>query len=135
MVLSFGSLDMEPPYQHELEWGFQRIDLQATRLFQPMGSFRPYLQGRIGFARLHPRSELFNKNPLPADFEVGDSPTPSSNGFHIGLVPGVELAGHPFHLDRRVGDCWTISTSARRTSPRSVKRRHRRGLTGQDVSA
>ncbi len=29
-------------------------------------------------------------DPLPEDFETGDSPTKASNGIHVGLVPGIE---------------------------------------------
>lgn len=88
--VSFGSFGMEPPYDNELEWGFQRIFVSGTRVFRENESLRPYLQGRLGIARLHPRSELFNMDPLPDDYAVGDSPTKASNGVHIGLVPGLE---------------------------------------------
>jgi len=90
LSLSFGSWGMVPPYDNELEWGFQRIDVLATRVFKPESSLRPYLQGRAGIVRLHPRSELFIMDPLPDDFKTGDSPTKASNGIHIGIVPGLE---------------------------------------------
>jgi uncharacterized protein DUF3943 len=88
--VSFGSFKMEAPYEHELEWGFQQTYLSATRMLRMQGSLRPYLQVRGGLARLHPRSELFTMDPLPEDFESGDSPTKPANGFSVGLVPGLE---------------------------------------------
>ena len=90
LSLSFGSWGMVPPYDNELEWGFQRIDLLATKMFKPESSLRPYLQARAGVVRLHPRSELFNMDPLPDDFKVGDSTTKASNGIHLGIMPGLE---------------------------------------------
>jgi len=88
--VSFGSFKMKAPYEDELEWGFQQTYLSATRMFNTGGRLRPYLQVRGGLARLHPRSELFTMDPLPEDFETGDSPTKPANGFTVGLVPGVE---------------------------------------------
>jgi len=88
--LSFGSFTMKAPYEHEDEWGFQQVYLSATRMLRKEGRLRPYLQVRGGVARLHPRSELFDMDPPPADFETGDSPARPANGFSIGLVPGVE---------------------------------------------
>jgi hypothetical protein len=90
LVLSFGSWGMVPPYDNELEWGFQRIDVLAQRTFNEGGTFRPYLEGRLGVVRLHPRSELFNMETLPDDYKVGDSTTKPSNGVHIGVMPGLE---------------------------------------------
>ena len=93
LALSFGSWGMVPPYDNELEWGFQRIDVLAQKMFNPGGKFRPYLEGRFGVVRLHPRSELFNvidpANP-PDDYKIGDSTTKASNGVHIGVMPGLE---------------------------------------------
>ena len=93
LALSFGSWGMAAPYDHELEWGFQRIDVLAQRTFNNDGKFRPYLEGRFGVVRLHPRSELFNvidpENP-PPDYKIGDSTTKASNGVHIGVMPGLE---------------------------------------------
>ena len=90
LSLSFGSWGMVPPYDNELEWGFQRIDFLATKMFKPESSLRPYLQARAGIVRLHPRSELFNMDPLPDDYKVGDSTTKASNGVHLGIMPGLE---------------------------------------------
>jgi hypothetical protein len=47
------------------------------------------VQVRGGFARLHPRSELFAFEPPPE--EPGDSPTSPANGWSLGLIPGVEI--------------------------------------------
>jgi hypothetical protein len=88
--VSFSSFTMEPPFENELEWGFQQTYLSATRMFRTEGTLRPYLQARGGLARLHPRSELFTMDPLPEDFESGDSPTKPANGWSVGLVPGLE---------------------------------------------
>ena len=73
--VSFGSFRMETPYDAELEWGFQRTYLSVTRMLRSQGKVRPYLQVRGGMARLHARSELFNVDPLPPDFVIGDSTT------------------------------------------------------------
>jgi hypothetical protein len=89
--LGFSSFVMDPPYDQEPEWGFQQTYLSATRMLKTQGTFRPYLQGRVGLARLHPRSETYFKlDPLPPDFASGDSPTKPANGFSAALVPGVE---------------------------------------------
>jgi hypothetical protein len=88
--MSFSSFKMPPPYDDEPEWGFQEVFLTGARVFRPGSRLRPYLQARLGAARLHPRSELFAMNPLPPDFHVGDSPTRASNGFSVGLAPGLE---------------------------------------------
>ena len=96
LSLSFGSWGLVAPYDHEPEFGFQRIDLLMGKVFNPESRFRPYVQGRFGLARLHPRingdtgESLFNMDPLPSDFKTGDSPTKASDGVHIGVIPGVE---------------------------------------------
>src|SRR5204863_6488336 len=74
-AINFASFLMEPPYQHEQEWGYMRGALYAGRVFNHSGRLRPYLQARVGVSRLHPRSSLFDMDPLPEDFVVGDSPT------------------------------------------------------------
>jgi hypothetical protein len=110
--MSFSSFVMDDPYENEKEWGFQEIFLTGARVFRPHSKLRPYLQARVGAARLHPRSELFIMDPLPPDFEIGDSPTKASNGFSFGLVPGLEWKlSRDFSLDLsllfdlyRVGD-------------------------------
>jgi len=88
--LNFTSFKMETPYEKELEWGYQRTYLSATRMLRTEGRFRPYLQVRGGLARLHARSDLFDLDPLPPDFVIGKSPTKPHNGWSLGLVPGVE---------------------------------------------
>src|SRR5258706_1598508 len=35
LSLSFGSWGMAAPFDHELEWGFQRIDILAGKVFKP----------------------------------------------------------------------------------------------------
>jgi hypothetical protein len=88
--VSFTSFKMDSPFEDEAEWGFQRTYLFATRMLRREGKVRPYVQLRGGFARLHPRSELFKFEPPPE--EPGDSPTHPANGFSIGVLPGVEIA-------------------------------------------
>jgi hypothetical protein len=87
--VNFSSYKMEQPWDQELEWGYQRTYLQVTRVFRQGRPFQPYLQLRGGLARLHPRSELFATDPPPED--VGDSPTEASNGYSLGVIPGVEF--------------------------------------------
>ena len=87
--VSFSSFVMEEPYDEELEWGFQQTYVFATRMLRSEGAVRPYVQLRGGFARLHPRSELFAFEPPPE--EPGDSPTRPANGYSIGVLPGVEI--------------------------------------------
>jgi hypothetical protein len=57
--LQFGSLDMKPPYQDQEEWAHLETFATLTRVFRPHARVRPYLQGRVGIVRIHPRSELF----------------------------------------------------------------------------
>jgi hypothetical protein len=87
--LNFTSMTMEEPWDEELEWGYQRTYLFATRMFRTEHAVQPYVQVRGGLARLHPRSELFAFEPPPE--EPGDSPTTPSNGWSFGVVPGVEI--------------------------------------------
>jgi hypothetical protein len=87
--VNFSSYKMEQPWDQELEWGYQRTYLQATRVFRRGATLEPYLQLRAGLARLHPRSELFPVEPPPEN--PGDSPTKPSNGFSAGVIPGVEI--------------------------------------------
>ena len=88
--LSFGSFAMRAPWEDELEWGYQRVFLSGARTFGSGRRLQPYLEGRVGAVRMHPRSERFAMDPLPPDFEIGDSPTEPSNGLFLGVVPGVE---------------------------------------------
>lgn len=89
--LSFGSLALAAPYDDEPEVTLQRASLFGTRVFGRDGRARPYLQLRAGLARAHPRSLLFAREPLPGGLRPGESATPATNGFHGGLVPGVEF--------------------------------------------
>jgi hypothetical protein len=99
--LQFGSMDPAedpniPPETEELwlpdeEWARLETSFSLTRVFNPRGSFRPYLQGRVGIERIHPRSELFYNKP-PEGLEPGESPTYATNGIGFTLQPGFELA-------------------------------------------
>jgi hypothetical protein len=93
--LSFGSFDMEPPFQDGEEMSLLRTYLFASRSFRRGRAVRPYVEVQAGLARTHARSLIFASLPLPEDFEIGDSPTPHSNGFGVALVPGVEIAVTP----------------------------------------
>jgi hypothetical protein len=88
--VSFGSFAMKAPYEDELEWGYQRAFLSAARTFGSERPLRPYLEGRVGAVRMHPRSELFAMDPLPPEFQIGDSPTMPANGLFVGVAPGLE---------------------------------------------
>jgi Domain of unknown function (DUF3943) len=88
--VSFGSFGMRGTYDNGLEWGFQQTYLSATRMLRTEGRLRPYLQVRGGLARLHPRSHLFDENPLPEDYVLGSSSTRAANGWSVGVVPGLE---------------------------------------------
>ena len=101
--VSFGSFAMKAPYDDELEWGYQRTFVSAARSFGGSARLRPYLEGRLGVVRMHPRSELFTVSPLPPDFEIGDSPTKPGNGLFAGVAPGLEWRlGHSIAVDLSV---------------------------------
>ena len=99
--LQFGSMDPAedpniPPETEELwlapdkEWARLETSFSLTRVFRPSSTFRPYLQGRVGIERIHPRSELFYEQPPPEDLEPGDSPTKATNGIGFTIQPGFE---------------------------------------------
>jgi hypothetical protein len=50
---------MKPPYEDQKD--FARFDTYvfARRLFNHGAGVRPYLEGRVGLARMHARGELF----------------------------------------------------------------------------
>jgi hypothetical protein len=103
--LQFGSLDMLPPYEEQKEWAHLETFGTVTRVFRPQESFRPYLQGRVGLVRIHPRSEIFYNKPSK-DLEPGESPTLATNGVGFTVQPGFELGlGKGLALD--VGAFWT----------------------------
>ena len=103
--LQFGSLAMKPPYEEQQEWGHLQTFGTLTRVFNPPGGFRPYVQGRIGLVRIHPRSEIFFNKPAK-DLEPGESPTLATNGVGFTVQPGFELdLGRGLALD--VGAFWT----------------------------
>jgi hypothetical protein len=109
--LQFGSMDPAddpniPPETADLwlapdkEWARLETFLSVTRVFNPRERFRPYLQGRLGIERIHPRSELFYIQPPPEDLEPGDSPTESTDGIGFTLQPGFEYSlGRTLSLD------------------------------------
>ena len=108
--LQFGSMDPAedpniPPETEALwlpdeEWARLETSFSVTRVFNARGSFRPYLQGRLGIERIHPRSELFYIQPPPEDLERGDSPTEATNGIGFTIQPGFEVAlGKTLSLD------------------------------------
>jgi hypothetical protein len=103
--LQFGSMDMQPPNEDQKEWAHLETFGSVTRYFNAQEKFRPYLQGRLGIVRIHPRSELFYNKP-PDDLEPGESPTLATNGFGFTLQPGFELSlGKTVSLD--AGAFWT----------------------------
>ena len=98
--LQFGSMDPAddpniPPETLALwlpdeEWARLETSFSLTRVFRPSSTFRPYLQGRVGIERIHPRSQLFYEQPPPEDLEPGDSPTKATNGIGFTIQPGFE---------------------------------------------
>jgi hypothetical protein len=110
--LQFGSNDMAdsffPPAvrgDHN-EWAHFETFGSVTRFFSPRASLRPYLQGRIGIVRVHPRSPVFNNKP-PEEVETGDSPTLAANGIGLTIQPGFEwYLGKTLSLD--AGVFWNL---------------------------
>lgn len=74
------------------EWARLETSFSVRRVFNPRASVRPYLEGRIGIERIHPRSQLFYVQPPPEDLEPGDSPTEPTNGIGFAVQPGFEIA-------------------------------------------
>jgi len=109
--LQFGSMDpAEDPnidpdvvdqwLAPDLEWARLETSLSVTRVFNPDAGFRPYLEGRVGIERIHPRSELFWVQPPPEDLEPGDSPTNAVNGIGFTVQAGFEKSlGKTLSLD------------------------------------
>jgi len=89
------------------EWAHLETFGTVTRVFNPRGTFRPYLQGRVGLVRIHPRSELFFNKEIPeGGLPPGESPTLATNGIGFTVQPGFELyLGKTISLD--VGAFWT----------------------------
>jgi hypothetical protein len=95
---------MKAPYEDELEWGYQEIYLSGTRVFNQKGNVRPYIQLRGGVARLRPRSDLFLIDPLPPDYVTGQHDKEKSDGFSVGVIPGLQLRlGRAAFLDTSLG--------------------------------
>ena len=88
------------------EWAHFETFGSVTRYFNPRGSIRPYLQGRIGIVRVHPRSPVFNNKP-PDQVESGESPTLATNGVGFTIQPGFEwYIGKTLSLDAGVFWNW-----------------------------
>jgi hypothetical protein len=108
--LQFGSMDLQPSVippdaGEQKEWAHLGTFVTVTRVFHARGSLRPYLQGRVGFVRMHPRSQLFYTKP-PEGLEPGESPTLATNGFGLTIQPGLEwYLGKTISLD--AGAFWT----------------------------
>ncbi|HEX5133241.1 MAG TPA: DUF3943 domain-containing protein [Candidatus Krumholzibacteria bacterium] len=88
--LTFGTLRMQPPLDHEPEWAHFETYGYASRVFRNDASLRPYVQGRFAITRSHPRSELFLKEPIE-DLDHGESPTDAVNGIGLSVIPGLEF--------------------------------------------
>ena len=96
---------MKPPYEEQKEWARFDTYLFATRVFNRSGTVRPYLQARVGLARIHPRSRLFWFDE-PENLEPGASPTKWANGVSFTFQPGLEIElAQGFALD--VSAWWT----------------------------
>jgi hypothetical protein len=93
-ALEFGSLVMRPPFAEQDDWSRLGVYGLATRVLSRDTRVRPYLQGRLGLSRVHPRSEVLH-DISPEDFARGDNPTHATNGIAVALLPGVELDVHP----------------------------------------
>jgi hypothetical protein len=100
--LQFGSMDPAddpniPPDKAELwlapdkEWARLETSFSVRRVFSPRARVRPYLEGRVGIERIHPRSELFYNKP-PDEVELGESPTYATNGIGFTAQAGFEYS-------------------------------------------
>jgi hypothetical protein len=107
--LMFGSLGWQSPYDHEKEWAHFETYGYASRVFRNDESVRPYLQGRLGIVRIHPRSELFQKAPFE-DLASGESPTDAKNGVGLSFIPGLEFdVANGFAIDVSAYVNWFIA--------------------------
>jgi hypothetical protein len=88
--LMFGSMRMKSPHDNELEWAHFETFGYASRVFRRHERLRPYLQGRLSIVRMHPRSELFLKEPVD-ELDPGESPTDAVNGVGVNVIPGLEF--------------------------------------------
>ncbi len=88
--IQFGSMLMKPPYEDQKDWARFDTYVFARRVFNHGSGFRPYLEGRVGLARTHPRGELLYFDE-PENLPSGASPTRFANGVSFTLRPGVEL--------------------------------------------
>jgi hypothetical protein len=92
-ALEFASLVMRPPFAGQEDWSRMGMYGLATRVFQRDTRVRPYVQGRLGLSRVHPRSEVLH-DISPEDFGRGHNPTHATNGIAFALLPGVEIDVH-----------------------------------------
>ncbi len=107
--LMFDSMRMKPPLDNEPEWAHFETFVYASRVFRNDENVRPYLQGRFAIVRMHPRSELFLKEPVE-DLDPGESPTNAKNGVGISFIPGVEFElARGFALDLATYFNWYIT--------------------------
>ncbi len=96
--LMFGSLSYSSPYDAsgQPEWAHFETFAYAQRMFRDNETLRPYLQGRVGIARVHPRSthdpedSWFLKEPAD-ELDPGESATDAVNGIGLSFIPGVEF--------------------------------------------
>ena len=93
-ALEFGSLVMRPPYGDQEDWSRMGVYGIATRVFRQDMRVRPYLQGRLGLSRVHPRSVILH-DISPEDFARGHNPTHAANGIAVALLPGVDIEVDP----------------------------------------
>ncbi len=107
--LMFDSMGWKPPYEDEQEWAHFETFGYASRIFRNGERIRPYVQGRFAIVRVHPRSELFLKEPVE-DLDPGESPTDAVNGIGLSVIPGFEFdLSKNFALDLSAYLNWYIT--------------------------
>ncbi len=107
--LMFDSMGWKPPYDNEQEWAHFETFVYASRIFRNEETIRPYLQGRFAIARVHPRSDLFLKEPIE-DLDSGESMTDAVNGIGLSVIPGLEFdLSENFAIDLSAYFNWYIT--------------------------
>jgi hypothetical protein len=107
--IMFSSMRMTPPNDNQPEWAHFETFGYASRVFRNQETLRPYLQGRFAIARMHPRSELFLKEP-EGELDDGESPTDAVNGIGLSFIPGFEFElTRGFALDLSAYFNWYIT--------------------------
>ena len=119
--LQFGSLDMLPPYEEQKEWAHLQTFGTVTRVFRPQESFRPYLQGRVGLVRVHPRSEIFYNKPSKDLDRVRARRWPRTASASRSSPASSSLSGRG--SPSTSAPSGPATTRRRTTSPRSAARR------------